>query len=267
MPWGREHPEVRRRGPQELAKLLPIAYHVDGAEIHRNSEHYIWSWKSLLANGDVWGTKFLLLAIPHSKMRKAPTKRAVFKHVTEFISWQQSVWQRGCAPSHGFYGELLQGTHAALAGSELADGWCATFAALKNDGKARKEIHFFRRHFNATFCCDSCLAAQAFPHAPVDLFYGDFTSSAGYRNTQITHDMYMENELDPSPWICVDGWRLELNYWDLLHVLFLGNSRHACASCLVELVEHGLVPGEAVEERLTWLTCEFRDWCKREGIQ
>ena len=271
--WGLRHPEVQRRAGagatsgQGLDRLLPVVYHVDGAEIHRNSEHYIWSWQSLLSKGNVWDTKFLLVAIPHAKMRRQSTKRGVFKQVTEFIAWQQKVWQRGRAPFYGFYGELLSGARAQLAGCLLAGGWCATFAGLKNDGKARKEIHFFKRHYSATYCCDSCLATQAFPKAPKQFFYGDFGQNAAYRTTLITHDTYADYEHDPSPWMSVDGWRLDLNYWDLLHVLFLGNSRHANASCICELLEHGLVPGGTAEARLAWLTRECKEWCVRRGIK
>ena len=38
----------------ELSMTLPIMYHVDGAEVHRNSEHYQFSWSSFFGGGDAW---------------------------------------------------------------------------------------------------------------------------------------------------------------------------------------------------------------------
>jgi hypothetical protein len=62
--WARLHPAV---GPSVKNKL-PVTIHVDGAEVHRNSEYYFFNWGSILSQAS--GThsldaRFLLCAIPH----------------------------------------------------------------------------------------------------------------------------------------------------------------------------------------------------------
>ena len=263
LPWGQRHAGLSGKAPAELERTIPILYHVDGAELHRNSEHYIWSSQSLFGSGDVWEFKFLMASIPHARMRLPSTKKAVFARLTKFIAWAQKPWQSGVAPALDLDGRELR--RALPPGAQLAGGWTAAFAGLKNDGKARKEIHGFKRFYGSMYCCDSCLAVQRYKRAPVPLFYGDFGEDAAYVATAISHEDYMAAEAEVSPWANVDGWRLELNYWDLLHVLFWGNSRDANASCIVEFMEHGLLAGTK-QEQMDWLSKDFARWCRRERI-
>ena len=70
--------------PDVLSMTLPIMYHVDGAEVHKNSEHYQFSWSSFFGGGDVWDFKFLIVPIPHWRMTKASNKKNVFKELSTF---------------------------------------------------------------------------------------------------------------------------------------------------------------------------------------
>ena len=111
------------------------------------------------------------------------------------------------------------------------------FAPFRRAGKARHELHGFRRFYGAMFMCDECLALRAFPRAPMELFYGDFTAGARHRSTFVSHAEYMDSEEHLSPWTEVPGWSKAQNFWDVLHVVWLGTARDAAAACLVDLWE------------------------------
>jgi hypothetical protein len=127
---------------------------------------------------------------------------------------------------------------------------CFVFTGLKCDGKARVEVNFFKRHFNATYCCDSCFATQPFPLAPVDHVYSDFGPHADWRGTILTHEDYLAIETDPSPLCAVDGYRLELNLWDRLHLEFLGFDRDVAATEIKAQCEDGVWPGAKLQDQL-----------------
>jgi hypothetical protein len=228
---------------------------VDGCEVHRNSEHYIWSSASFVSSGvSIWDTKYCFTTIPHRLMRQEATKKGVLTEITKLIAWQHEVLLSGVMPASGYKGEPLEGARARLAGSPICGPFRAAFCALKHDGKARKELHFFSRSYMSSFVCDSCLATQANPNAPHHLYYGDFSPSAPYRATLIDHSRYMEMG-GVSPWIGVPGWRLELTFHDILHVLYLGILRDTCASALLELA---MAVGGSLTERLAELTQDMR---------
>lgn len=152
-------------------------------------------------------------------------------------------------------GERLEGPRGKLAGLPICGGLKGAFCGIKHDGKARKELHFFSRSYMSTYCCDSCLATQANPRAPRELYYGDFGVAAPYRATLIDHERYLQMGGTISPWIRVPGWRLELTFHDLLHVLYLGILRDVCASAIVELC---MAAGGPFPERLAELTQDLQ---------
>eukprot|EP00959_Pyramimonas_sp_CCMP1952_P465441 9488309-Pyramimonas_sp.AAC.1 len=109
------------------------------------------------------------------------------------------------------------------------------------------------------------MAAQSFKDAPALLYYGDFGKDPLYAKTVLTHQEYLDTERIISPWHKVDGWRLELCWHDLLHVLFLGIMRIANASCIVELLEKGFLRGANVEDKLANLTVHMSGRCNKAG--
>jgi hypothetical protein len=224
-----------------------VVWHVDGAEIHRNSEHYIWSSQSFMAPAtNVWDTKYVFCTIPHRLMRTERTKKHVLVELAKLVAWEHQVLLSGEMPHTGWRGEDLRDRRA---GQPIAGGMLACFAGIKHDGKARKELHMMHRSYMSSFLCDSCLACQANPLAPRELYFGDFTPSAAYRSTQIRHEAYVRTSTRVSPWLAVGGWRLELTYHDILHVLFLGVLRDTCACALVEMCAGG-----SMAEQLASLT-------------
>jgi hypothetical protein len=102
-PWGRLHPCLQGATEEDMASLIPVVWHVDGCEIHRNQEHYVYSYASFLCADGVDG-KFAFCTIPHKFMREEATKRALLAQITRVIAWQHDVLQSGRMPSTGFRG-------------------------------------------------------------------------------------------------------------------------------------------------------------------
>ena len=109
--------------------------------------------------------------------------------------------------------------------------------------KARKECHFFKRHYGCTYICDRCFACKLFKCSVPELNFGDVSVGAPWRATEISHEQYLAQDSVLSPWCAVPGFRLETALGDLMHDLWLGVAGDAIASALVELWEFGfLVP-------------------------
>eukprot|EP00969_Alexandrium_andersonii_P050545 2220683-Alexandrium_andersonii.AAC.1 len=73
------------------------------------------------------------------------------------------------------------------------------------DMKARREVHEFTQHYNATFMCDACWATRLTgPKAPRHLLFSDFAEQAGWTHTRMNFDAYMRYQ-PPSPWLQVRG--------------------------------------------------------------
>jgi hypothetical protein len=139
--------------------------------------------------------------------------------------------------------------------------------------KARRELHFFTRHYNATYICDRCLAAFLYKQAPQQLNFGDASASAPWRRTAISHEAYVATTLRLTPWLCVPGFRLELAWGDLMHDLYLGHAMTSIASGLIDLLEGGYILDSArnafasKDIALKNVVFEFHDWCKAKGLQ
>ena len=110
----------------ELSRLIPLVYHADGAEIHRNDEHYIWSFASMLvpAGADVWDVKFPITTLRQRHMRENSTKKALLADIARFLKWAVDVLASGVYPQCDFGGAPLDATCSKRAGSPLfKDAW------------------------------------------------------------------------------------------------------------------------------------------------
>jgi len=94
-----KHPALE--DPRVLSRLLPLMIHTDGAEVYNNREYYFWCWSSLLAKGNVFDTKFPIVAVPHACMRDHCVKDAVLEHITEYIAWSLHLCEQGIWPMAG----------------------------------------------------------------------------------------------------------------------------------------------------------------------
>lgn len=62
--------------------LIPIAFHIDGAEFYSNSEFYVWSIGSTFPTGDVSRNNSIVLDFDH-KMYQFKTKSEQFKPIED----------------------------------------------------------------------------------------------------------------------------------------------------------------------------------------
>ena len=90
--WAQLHPTVL--AGHTPGNLIPITWHMDGAEVHRNSEFYFYSFGSLLAQASqshALDCKFHCAAVPHGIMRHPGTKAKVVKLLADFTAWSLKV--------------------------------------------------------------------------------------------------------------------------------------------------------------------------------
>ena len=90
----------------------------------------------------------------------------------------------------------------------VADGWCFAYAGFKADRPARRDAHLFKRNFQATFCCDKCLATRPFKHSIRELSIQDLRPNALWRDTMITDELYRATESEVSPFAVIPGFRV-----------------------------------------------------------
>jgi hypothetical protein len=116
--------------PQHFATTIPVIWHVDGAEFHRNSEFYIWSWSNLLGFGDsdVWNVKFPFACIPQMCMRDSAARDLVMTEIMVVIAWSHRCMALGKMPAKGPRGEALQGARARTLVNALDTLAVPTFA-------------------------------------------------------------------------------------------------------------------------------------------
>lgn len=228
-----------------MHKCIPLIFHIDGAEVYKNCEFHVWSWRSAFAaHDDVMDTQQYLLSVPHQLMRDKSVRDRVHDQVAKYIAWNLEIMQRGIAPTVGFYGEEFPRTSVAgrLAGSSIGFGWTATFFGWHGDQKSRRDTHRFQHHYNKTWICDECFAVQHFKNSPKHLLFQDFRPDALHKLTRFADLGYRRAfALNLSPWAIVPGWSLNLTLKDLMHVLFLGCARDHCASHIVVWLESGLL--------------------------
>ena len=260
-PWKDAYKDV------DWSKLLPLVWHYDGAEVHRNSEWDIFSYRCALSHGqDIMDAKHLYTAVPCS-LFKGEKKHQLHTAITALIKWDMEVCMSGLWPSKDYLGADMVGEHASRAGLEFANGWKATLLGCNADNKARVEANQFQRNYMATLVCDRCLACQPGCKKSLDLcsFY-NFDANAGYKCTYFSHEGYMRTCGTPSPWAQVPGWTLHCAFFDLMHTVFLGTARLLLASAVHTLFKNGLLNGATAEIGCANLFSEFKQWGKTLGI-
>ena len=124
--------------------------------------------------------------------------------------------------------------------------WCAIWAGSKSDGKARREMHGFKRWWKTLQMCDGCLAENpAYATANMDRAYNDYRGEAGWRSTCIGHDEYMMDAEHVSPFAVCEGFRYELCLRDHAHLDNLGYGRDTGAALIKSFHKRGeLGPGD-----------------------
>jgi hypothetical protein len=199
--WGQEHPMLGARNDEQLRHTLPILIHLDGAEIYTNKEFWVLSFSSpLITNVHVLDAKFQICKLPYAAIKDPELQRKAIDTLVAYCKWNFDVLNSGTVPSIGFYKEPLGGALGTLAGSPIMGAFTAICSGFKSDLKAKRELHGYPQHYNATRICERCHATQGFQGVLRDpdlcrLLYTDVSPDAPWRSTRTTHA-----NCHPSPW-------------------------------------------------------------------
>ena len=89
----KSHPALRTQDAKD--KMVPLSFHVDGAEVYADTEFYVWSWGSMLTHGSCYDTKFPIAAVPYVAIRSLAVRKAVFDEIARFIAWSVGILEQG----------------------------------------------------------------------------------------------------------------------------------------------------------------------------
>ena len=248
-PWGQNHPSIPR-DTGAMADMIPFVIHSDGAGVGKpgnDLEFHIWSCESAVASGgrmcDAFDVLMLAVMIPIAMLPTTDLKRSAHIKVAEWLAWSYACGEAGVWPELDFFGNPwpLRSHRYALRGQPLAGGKRFCFVGTKQDLKARKEKHLFDRYYRSMFCCDSCCAVIPTANAPGNLSFAAFGENALWRKTTISTEAYvaMTEKGCQSPYLKFNGFALERVMWDVMHLLYLGIAKHACANTMVICAEEG----------------------------
>jgi len=139
--WAYEHP-VLQRNLTKLDKLFPVTYHMDGAEVHRNSERFFLNMGSPIvqfAQTNSLDAKFCLASISHVLMKVPGAMHRVMHELARWLDWCHHVAEGGTLPYSGFYGEHFSKStlRGQIAGESIMGDYLNIYAGTKSDGKAR----------------------------------------------------------------------------------------------------------------------------------
>lgn len=198
----------------------------------------IWSWSSATTHGGSLDCKFVTVVVPVSRML-----RETEDEIMKVLGWSMQCLEEGIYPATDHKGQEFRcgSRRHRMAGRPLAGGFAARFAGWKGDYKARREVHRLQRWYNCGFICERCAASS---HRPAT-YYGDFKQSAGWRKTEINHEMQVATTTaeNMSPWLLrIRGFRYSRCLDDSMHCVHLGVAREATASAPSLVVSCGIVP-------------------------
>jgi len=98
--------------------------------------------------------------------------------------------------------------------------------------------------------------------------YTDVAEAAPWRHERTDHETFMARHgADSSPWFKIPGMRLELIYYDLMHIGPLGIFRSLAAGVIWNMAQRGELRNinEELGFRLLWL--DFKQFCKNNKIR
>ena len=144
----------------------------------------------------------------------------------------------------------------------LFDGLRACFYGFRGDQKARRECHYFSRHYNCTLLCDRCCAKVPTEKNMDDTNFKNFSANAPFLLTSIDHNMYLNTTpaAELSPWTAMPGWKIENTFFDWMHVVLLGVARDVVAAAIKLMAMRGVISKENLRQELKALTT----WIKKE---
>jgi hypothetical protein len=139
--WAKRHPVVTVF-KENVDQLLPLTWHLDGGEVHRNSEFLFLNVGSVLAQASATHSldaRALVAGLPHALMKVPKVKQAAMKLFGKFAAWNHNVMRGKVMPNRGFYNENFKpnSIRARNAGKQIMGNYVGVFLGTKSDGKAR----------------------------------------------------------------------------------------------------------------------------------
>ena len=133
-------------------------------------------------------------------------------------------------PETGFYDEKFNTNSVRYKnrGQAIMGDYVGVFAGSKCDGKARIELHNFKRWWKTKHMCDSCMATNPQykgDHAYKLLTFADFRPEAPWRDTLVSDDQYITETDILSSLAPVPGFKKSLCLRDWAHMDSLGFGR------------------------------------------
>ena len=266
--WGQYHAVLLKSMDAKdgiIQQTVPVRYHADGAETFNNTEYHIFSWASCLVDsGDVLSETFLTCIIDETQLCAE-----TYRDVVQFMAWSNAVMESGRFPDKDHLGHEWpeRSRRRLLAGTELAEGWRASFCAWYGDLKERHMAHKFARYYQRHFLCERCLAHQTMQSC----YAYDFRPCAEWRDELQSHEHYLATtpEEHRSPFVQIPQWTIHRCRHDLLHLIYLGFGKDLAGGLLLCLARHfsnTYSSHAALNASLRSLWHDFRTWCKTRRI-
>ncbi len=96
--------------------------------------------------------------------------------------------------------------------------------------------------------------------------FTNVAAEAPWRHCRINHEQFVASCPALSPWFLVPGMRLELVFFDLMHIGPLGIFRSLAAGIIWNMVQRGELRNVNEELSLRLLWQDFRQWCRNHKL-
>ena len=117
--------------------------------------------------------------------------------------------------------------------------------------------------------CDRCLANAGLGCDPA-MDYRNFGDSKAWDLTYIPHEGYLSWDANSlTPWLSMEGFKVETMAFDWMHNVFLGTGRDLVASGIKTLVKHDCYQNTGlttVDDILSHVDLQIRTTCKQHGF-
>jgi hypothetical protein len=237
--WAQQHP-CMEYGDEELDHFIPVGLHGDDVATTKLGKVLVLSVNSLLSRADSLISRLLITVVTCSTLVPDITLRVIFS----VVAWSMRFALLGFFPVTDFKGQPWPAgsKRALVAGRPLAGRWRWAYCEIRGDLKFHKETFRFVRNYNRVACCERCRATKRPVFLRVDgrrvnVLFSDFRNDPEWARTELTHSEFLAEHPLPgrSPLCSIPGFHLATVRGDVMHIVLLGISLWAVASCLLEL--------------------------------
>ena len=235
-PIVKNHPHLDRR------LTVPLGLHGDGGSFSKQDSLYVFTFNSLLGQGDSSSKRFVSTIIKKSQLVPGSLDK-----IMDILGWSFNVALTGLTPVVSYEGEEDQ--HPKY----LAGKWRGSLIQIRGDW----EFYCCMFKFPAWNTADSmCWLCKAAGHG--ELSFTNTGTGAAWRGTMRSHeDWVLEQEAAgkslPALMDRVHGLRLESVMVDILHTVDLGIAAHILGNIFWSCVQMGVWPGGTQEKRVAGL--------------